>query len=91
MLSSRSDEFGLVHERRDETGENDAASAREEVEQAERARPRWARGSSLAGGSTVARTVARGRIDGLSALQKLLATGPAQHSIRAHDETGNDT
>jgi hypothetical protein len=25
MLSSRSDEFGLVPERRDETGENDAA------------------------------------------------------------------
>ncbi|HEV8326692.1 MAG TPA: hypothetical protein VGQ08_04350 [Nitrospiraceae bacterium] len=24
MLSSRSDEFGLVHERRDETGETDA-------------------------------------------------------------------
>jgi hypothetical protein len=48
MLSSRSDEFGLVHERRDETGGTDAASAPEAVEQAERARPRWARGSSLA-------------------------------------------
>ena len=39
MLSSRPHEFGLVHARRDKTGENDAVSAWEEVEQAEPARP----------------------------------------------------
>jgi len=65
MLLSRSDEFGLVHERRNETGETDTRRdssqvrttqvyASEHSEHAERARPRWARGSSLAGGSTVA-------------------------------------
>ncbi len=37
-----------------------------------------------------------GAVSVASALQRLLATGPAQHSIRAqsertHDETGNDT
>lgn len=55
MLPSRSDEFGLVHERRDETGETDTRRdgsqvrttqvyASEHGEQAERARPCRARG-----------------------------------------------